>query len=191
MHGQSNPRAVSPMPLTGPGQCGGPSPLRKPWFLQRNILNWPVEIGNTLLCARVWLTLARSPSTPLDPESSGHTRGERRELHLFFSPGGEPQSSGGPGGAAGWELLLGSPPRHRFRTVWRAAQCPLSGRSGTASPAGPLRAGRSGQVTQVHLGDRLPPVAEGAELGAREGGILLLIEEWEHVLHELAQPVVR
>lgn len=73
---------------------------------------------------------------------------------------------------------------------------PLSSRRPVTSPAvgaaiqPPARGAASDQVLQVHLGDRLSPVAEGAELRAWEGGILFLVEKWEHVFHELAQPVV-
>ena len=71
--------------------------------------------------------------------------------------------------------------------------CPAEGRSppllwGPRSSPPPGIA--SDQVLQVHLGDRLSPVAEGAELWAWEGGILFLVEKREHMFHELAQPVV-
>lgn len=57
--------------------------------------------------------------------------------------------------------------------------------------AGPPAGGAaSGQVVQVHLGDWVSPVAEGAELRAQEGRILFLTEKWEHVFHELAQSVI-
>lgn len=60
-----------------------------------------------------------------------------------------------------------------------------------ASDGGPPAGGAaSGQVVQVHLRDRVSPVAEGAELRARKGGILFLVEKWEHVFHELAQSVI-
>lgn len=49
----------------------------------------------------------------------------------------------------------------------------------------------SGQVIQVYFGDWVSPVAEGAELWAWKGRILFLIEKWEHMLHKLAQSVIR
>ena len=60
-----------------------------------------------------------------------------------------------------------------------------------ASDGGPPTGGAaSGQVVQVHLRDRVSPVAEGAELRAGKGGVLFLVEKWEHVFHELTQSVI-
>lgn len=53
-----------------------------------------------------------------------------------------------------------------------------------------IRDAASGQVIQVHCGDGVSPVAEGAELWAGKGRILFLIQEWEHVLHKFTQPVI-
>lgn len=49
---------------------------------------------------------------------------------------------------------------------------------------------RSEQLVGVDARQRLPPVAEGAELGHGEGLVLLLAQQREHVLHQLAQPAV-
>lgn len=48
----------------------------------------------------------------------------------------------------------------------------------------------SKQLLYTHLGHGLPPEAEGAELGAAEGGAVLGAAEREHVLHQLAQTAV-
>lgn len=40
------------------------------------------------------------------------------------------------------------------------------------------------------MGDRVSPVAEGAELWAGKGRVLFLVEKRENVLHELTQSVI-
>lgn len=82
--------------------------------------------------------------------------------------------------------------------AWRVAQWPLSSRSAGHFPLPggeclrtSLGGATSCQVIQIHLGDRVSPVAEGAELRAGKGRVLFLVEKREHVLHELAQSVIR
>lgn len=53
-----------------------------------------------------------------------------------------------------------------------------------------MRWRRSEQLVGVDGRQRLPPVAEGAELGHGEGLVLLFAQQREHVLHQLAQPAV-
>lgn len=48
----------------------------------------------------------------------------------------------------------------------------------------------SEQLVEVDDWNGLPPVAEGAELWHEEGLVLLLAQQREHVLHQLAQPAV-
>lgn len=50
--------------------------------------------------------------------------------------------------------------------------------------------GRSEQLVGVDRQDGLPPVTEGAELRHDKGLVLLLAQQREHVLHQLAQPAV-
>lgn len=49
---------------------------------------------------------------------------------------------------------------------------------------------RSEQLVGVDGRQRLPPVAEGAVLRHGKGLVLLLAQQREHVLHQLAQPAV-
>lgn len=52
------------------------------------------------------------------------------------------------------------------------------------------RCAGSEQLVQVEDWNGLPPEAEGAELWHEEGLVLLLAQQREHVLHQLAQPAV-